>query len=473
MLHETFYRRMAAWLGPEFTEFRQALEAGYRAGLRVNTLKLSPEEFLRLTPFHLTPVPWCPEGYVLADPAAKPSLHPFYAAGLYYLQDPAAMAAAVMLDPRPGEWVLDLCAAPGGKATHLAARMANTGILVANDVSPRRASVLAMNLERLGVTNALVLNESPRGLVKRWAGLFDRVLVDAPCSGEANLARDPAALRHWSTDLLERFGRRQLAILTEAAALVRPGGRLLYATCSFSPEENELVISRFLSGHPEFDIVEGPLNHLFDSGHPEWLEGIDARLQRAVRLWPHREPGHGHFYALLQRRRRRGRAVPPQRVGSEVGLAKELRRLYDEFCSNNLKATPARERLMEWNGQVYQVPAPSAVWQGLRVLRPGWWLGRIRKGRFEPDHALAMGLKADQARQVWHLPVESRELKAYLRGEELEGQWQAGWVLVAVEGFPVGWARAEGGRLKSLYPRHLRAAWWRLELPAEAHAMLM
>lgn len=456
MIQEAFYHRLAAWLGPEFPAFRSALETGYRAGLRVNTLKLSPAEFLRLAPFCLAPVPWCSEGYVLVDSGARPSLHPFHAAGLYYLQDPAAMAAAVLLDPRPGEWVLDLCAAPGGKATHLAARMANRGLLVANDVSFQRAAVLAMNLERLGVTNALVVNEAPRRLAQKWSGIFDRVLVDAPCSGEANLAKDPTALRSWSPGLLERFGRRQLAILTEAAVLVRPGGWLLYATCSFAPEENERVVSRFLAGHPEFDLMESPLSHLFDSGHPEWLEGIEACVQRAVRLWPHRGPGHGHFYALLKRK---GQGATP-RVAMEVGLSEDIQRLYEEFCRRHLKTPPASEGLLERNGQVYKVPVAPTVWQGLRVLRPGWWLGRVRKGRFEPDHALAMGLKADQAQQTCPLSVGSKELQAYFRGEEIKGSKQTGWVLVTVEGFPLGWAWAENGRLKSLYPRRLRAYQW-------------
>lgn len=451
-----FYQRLAVWLGPEFEDFCRALQEGAGLGLRVNTLKLAPGEFLRLTPFGVTPVPWCPEGFVLLDRSAKPGGHPFHAAGIYYLQDPAAMAAAVLLDPRPGEWVLDLCAAPGGKTTHLAARMQNTGVLVANEVDPHRASVLAMNLERLGVTNAMVLNETPRNLALKWSGNFDRVLVDAPCSGESVLAKDPGAVRRWSVNLVKRFAQRQLIILKEAADLVRPGGWLLYATCSFAPEENEGVVSRFLSSRQDFEVVELPKNEFFDSGHPEWIEGADAHLKKAVRLWPHRGPGQGHFYALL---RRKGEEVPVRSWEAER-LAPEVWQLYAEFCRHNLKDFPAQDGLWERGGQIFRVPLPSGAWQGLRVLRPGWWLGNLRKGRFEPDHALAIGLKAEQALRVWNLPVEGQELLAYLRGETIAGPWEKGWVLVTVEGFPLGWARAEGGHLKSLYPRHLRGLWW-------------
>lgn len=392
----------------------------------------------------------------MLDKDRKPGTHPFHAAGLYYLQDPAAMAAAVLLDPRPGEWVLDLCAAPGGKAAHLAARMQNTGVLIANEVDPRRASVLAMNLERLGVTNAMVLNETPGNLVHRWANCFDRVLVDAPCSGETLWVGGAAAVRGWSPNLVKRFARRQLKILKEAADLTKPGGLLLYATCSFSPEENEGVVSRFLSCRADFEVVELPGYDGFAYGHPEWIEGGHTCLAKAVRLWPHRAPGRGHFYALL---RRKGERIP-ERSWETESLNPPSWYLYEEFCRHNLKDFPARERLWEKGGQIFQVPISPNACRGLKVLRPGWWLGNLRKGRFEPDHALAMGLKAEQALRVWNLPVESRELRSYLRGETLAGPWEQGWVLVAVEGFPVGWAWAERGRLKSLYPRHLRAPWW-------------
>ncbi|MCG0277156.1 MAG: RsmB/NOP family class I SAM-dependent RNA methyltransferase [Thermanaeromonas sp.] len=450
-------------LGPEYDDFMQALKRGARLSLRVNTLKLRPEEFLRISPFPLAPVPWCLEGWIILEGEQKAGRHPYHAAGLYYIQDPATMAAAGLLDPQPGEWVLDLCASPGGKASHLAARMENEGVLVANEVNPRRASVLAFNLERMGVTNAIILNERAETLAARWAGLFDRVLVDAPCSGEAVLARDPGAFRAWSKDLLKRFARRQLELLYHASHLVRPGGWLLYATCSFSPEENEGVISRFLEKRSDFILVDPSRHPLFSPGRPEWIEGGDPQLKWAVRLWPHLAPGHGHFYALLKHQ---GEGYVLRRRNKSY-LSLEAEKLYEEFCRHNLKELPATEGLIEKGGQIYRTPLPLEMWKGLKVVRPGWWLGRIYKGRFQPDHALALGIKAEKALRVKDLPLDSAELKAYLRGEWLEGGFKDGpvgdageeWVLVTVGGFPLGWARSVAGGLKSLYPRHFRAAW--------------
>lgn len=457
---ERFVERMQGWLGSEADVFLAALAGPYRTGLRVNTLKIAPEAFRARSPFPLSPVPWCPEGFVIEDPEVRPGLHPYHAAGLYYLQDPSAMAAAVLLDPQPGEWVLDLAAAPGGKTTHLAARMRNTGVLVANEIHPRRASILALNVERLGVTCALLVNESPQRLADRWEGCFDRVLVDAPCSGEGMFARDPEAIRAWSVDRVRRSAALQRAILSEAARMVRPGGWLLYATCTFAPEENEGVVDAFLRAHPEFDLVDPPRHPAFDRGHPEWIAEGDPRLVRAVRLWPHRGPGHGHFYALF---RRAGDQRPP-RPRPESDLPGRARRALEAFWGETLGIPLPEDGLMLQGDQIYRTPMAPALWRGLRVLRPGWWLGRLRKDRFEPDHALAMALTPSGARQVLDLPLGDPRVAAYLQGHPLEGPWTSGWVLVALEGFPLGWARAERGRLKNLYPRHLRAiGWWEVE----------
>ncbi|WP_376790025.1 RsmB/NOP family class I SAM-dependent RNA methyltransferase [Thermoflexus sp.] len=454
---ERFVERMLAWLGPEAEIFLQALAGPYRAGLRVNTLKIDPAAFQARSPFPLSPVPWCPEGFVIEDPEARPGLHPYHAAGLYYLQDPSAMAAAVLLDPQPGEWVLDLAAAPGGKTTHIAARMRNTGVLVANEIQPRRASILALNVERLGVISAILTNESPQRLADRWEGLFDRVLVDAPCSGEGMFARDPEAIRAWSVDRVRRSAALQKAILFEAARMVRPGGWLLYATCTFAPEENEGVADAFLKAHRDFDLVDPPRHPAFDRGRPEWIAGGDPRLARTVRLWPHRGPGHGHFYALF----RRAGEERPHRPKPEGDLPGRARRALKAFWEATIARPLPDSGLILREDQIYWTPMASALWRGLRVLRPGWWLGRLRKDRFEPDHALAMALRPEEVHQALDLALEDPRVPAYLQGHPLEGPWEAGWVLIALEGFPLGWARAERGHLKNWYPRHLRAiGWW-------------
>lgn len=435
---------MAEWLGPEFGPFLEAMTAPPDVGLRVNTLKLSPQDFLARSPFPLEPVPWCPEGFVVSDPAARPGTHPYHEAGLYYLQDPSAMAAGVLLDPQPGEWVLDLCAAPGGKTTHLAARMGNEGVLVANEIHPRRVLALAKNLDRLGVTCALVLNESPERLAARWEGLFDRVLVDAPCSGEAMFAREPDAVRYWSPKAVEGCARRQRAILEDAAPLVRPGGFLLYATCTFAPEENEGVVSRFLRAHPEFDLVDVATHPTFDRGHPEWVAEGDTRLERAVRLWPHRGPGHGHFYALL--RRTDGPAPDRPRLYSGPRPPGRVRSLFEAFWKEALAVPPPDEGLLLYRGLLYRAPLPPDLWEGLRVFRPGWPLGTVEQ-EFRPAQALATALTPDQARSVHRLGADDPAVAAFLRGETIPAS-VSGWTLVAVEEFPLGWGRPARGGLR-------------------------
>lgn len=446
---ELFLERMTSLLREEVSQFAQALRLPGPPALRVNTLKITPASFAERSPFPLEQVPWCPEGFVVTDLQARPALHPYHSAGLYYLQDPAAMLAAVLLDPQPGECVLDLCAAPGGKATHLAARMQNKGVLVANDPNFQRVTVLARNLERMGVTCAVVLQEEPVRLVQRFSGFFDRVLVDAPCSGEATFASDPKARRRWSSKKVAAMAALQRHILDSAASLVRPGGYLLYATCTFSPEEDEDVVALFLQDHPEFHLVDVTGHPSFDRGHPEWSRLSVPELKQAVRLWPHRGPGKGHFYALLQRKGEGNTFRPHLRSL----LPPEAQKAYRAFCEKYLKTVPAEEGLILWRDGIYRTPLPLEMLNGLRLLRPGWWLGSLRRGEFAPDHALALGIKAEQASQVLSFSPSDPQLRAYLRGEELALEGCEGWVLVAAEEFPLGWGWARRGRLRNLYPR--------------------
>ena len=244
-------------LGDEFTPFLARYDQPASVGLRVNTLKLLPEAFQALSPFSLSPIPWCPAGFescsaISVTGAAQPGKHPYHAAGLYHLQEPSAMAVAGLLDPQPGERVLDLSAAPGGKATHLSALMQNEGLLVANEIHPRRAWELFENTERWGARNVAITNATPRQLADHFGEFFDKVLVDAPCSGEGMFRKSEASRREWSPELAQSCAIRQGAILDQAARLVRPGGKLAYSTCTFAPEENESANAGFLEKHLEF-----------------------------------------------------------------------------------------------------------------------------------------------------------------------------------------------------------------------------
>jgi 16S rRNA C967 or C1407 C5-methylase (RsmB/RsmF family) len=203
MLPEAFLTRMSQQLGEEYPEFLKSLERPRAVALRFNPLKGGEPEL----DFVGDPVPWEPRGYYY-DPEARPGLHPYHEAGVYYLQEASAMAPVALLDPQPGERVCDLCAAPGGKTTQIAGRMAGEGFLLCNEWSPKRAKILSRNMERLGVSNALVTNETVQRLADRFPGYFDRVLVDAPCSGEGMFRKEEAAVTDWSQEAVEMCARR-------------------------------------------------------------------------------------------------------------------------------------------------------------------------------------------------------------------------------------------------------------------------
>lgn len=447
-----FANRLRDWLGDEAPAFFAAL-AKRDVGLRLNPRR-GPLDLLKARiPWETQPVPWCPEGQWLQDDA-QVGTHLLHTTGVYYVQDPSAMAAAVLLDPQPGEWILDLAAAPGSKATHIAARMRGEGVLVANEVSRRRASVLAMNLERMGVTNTMVTNETPDRLADRWPGLFDALLVDAPCSGEGTFARDAQALREWSLSTVGGYAHRQKLILDEATPLVRQGGRLLYGTCTFSPEENEGVIADFLAQHPDFEIVDLPQVPGLYPGHSEWI-GAPDELRRCGRFWPHTGPGHGHFYALLRRKGDPPNDLPERWTGTEV--PGRVWGLYQQNVGDALVVDlPEKGLLLTKNDDLYVTPIAPHSWQGLHVLRPGWWVASLRHNKVFPDHALAMALRAEDAHDVIDLTQDDPRLAQYLRGGSWSDRGVGNYVLVTVEGFPLGWAKRGDGRLRSRYPVHLR-----------------
>jgi 16S rRNA C967 or C1407 C5-methylase (RsmB/RsmF family)/NOL1/NOP2/fmu family ribosome biogenesis protein len=489
---DPFIERMVALLGGEAADFLASLAESPRAGLRVNPLKISPADFLAIAPFSLVEkgtqgnsrnsgelggtqegvqrVPWCSEGF-LVDGEERPGRHPYHAAGLYYLQDPSAMAAAVLLDPQPGEWVLDLCAAPGGKATHIAGRLGNEGLLVANEVVRSRAAIVSENLERFGATNTLITSSPAETLAEQWPDLFDRVLVDAPCSAEGMFRKSEAARREWRPSVVAGCAARQETILAAAARMVRPGGRLVYATCTFAPEEDEAIIAQFLHAHPDFHLLPPPTLPGFDPGRPDWIEPSLAAglpLERCVRLWPHRAPGEGHFLAAMEREEEKSQIPNPKsQMGrqGDSGKAGETRRQGAKSKIQNqsplrtfwegamVRPLPEGEVALfgEW---LHWLPAPPSLWQGIKPVRAGWQLGRLAGNRLEPAHHLVMGLRPADVRQT--VEVDMGTAERYLRGLTFEAAGGDGWVLVMLDGFPLGWGKRVQGVVKNHYPRGLR-----------------
>jgi len=458
-----FLQRMSALLGEEFDAFAASYDALPVQGLRANTLKISAEALAARLPFGLTPVPWCADAFAVdAEGDARPGKHPYHAAGLYYLQDPAAMVPVELLDPQPGERVLDLAAAPGGKSTHIAARLRGAGLLVSNEVIHKRGWELAGNLERWGATNTAITTETPERLAERWPGFFDAVLLDAPCSGEAMFRKSETARQAWAPALVEGCAARQGNILEHAAALVRPGGRLVYSTCAFSPEEDEGAISRFLDAHPEFELVEPPARPGYARGRPEWLPAALRKLEltRCVRLWPHRAAGEGHFAALLRKRE-----DAPQPGAVALHAAQPLPRAsgaaYAAFIEETFLNDPTGPDSARVGSYLYELPRGLPDLTGLRYLHAGWWLGELKAGergreRCEPSHALALAARPLEPRRAAHFAADDPAVAAYLRGETMAHGGDDGWTLVCVDGYALGWAKRVGGRLKSHYPKGLR-----------------
>ena len=446
-LPEAFVQRMQQMLGPEFDEFMASYDLPRYHGIRVNTLKISAEEFLAISPFRLESVPWAREGFYISG-EDRPAKHPYYHAGLYYVQEPSAMTPVAVLDPQPGDRVLDLCAAPGGKSTQIAARLSGQGVLVTNDVSHERIKALVRNLEMFGVTNCIVLHELPSNLVRRFAGYFDKIVIDAPCSGEGMFRKDPFAVKSWGDYSVNKCSQMQRSILKNVSALLKPGGYVVYSTCTFNPEENEAMVSDFLAKNPEFVLADTVRVAGMDPGRPEWA-GAGEQLRKSVRLWPHKIRGEGHFVALLRKTGDVGETESGE-PGPVPPNDENLQDFYD-FLAENLHIKLGGPFIMR-HSKLYMMPPGLPSLEGLKVIRPGWYLGEIKKNRFKPSAPMAMGLRKQDAKRILDFPSDSREVIKYLKGETLNitGPW--GWTLICVDGFPLGWAKQLKDMLNNYYP---------------------
>ena len=428
MLPEAFLQRIQTQLGEEYDAFLQSLERPRAVALRFNPLKGERP----VLPFAGETVPWEPQG-VYYDPTARPGLHPYHEAGVYYLQEASAMSAVSLLEPQPGERVCDLCAAPGGKSTQIAGRMGGEGFLLCNEWSPKRAKILSQNIERMGVANALVTNETAEHLAQRLPGFFDRVLIDAPCSGEGMFRKEADAVTDWSQETVEMCARRQADILDAGAKLLRPGGRLVYSTCTFAPEENEQAVAAFLLRNPDFELedVTAP-----------WFSRVGVGQ---FRLWPHKLLGEGHFAAVL-RKKGEGEAQ-----GSGC-MAEKLPKEWSQFAKELGIALPDGKAI-SFGQTLYWAPSELPELKGLRVLRPGLELGTVKKDRFEPAHALALWLKV--CKNTVSFPADSARIKDYLHGDVVAADVR-GWCLVLADGYSIGWGKGDGRVLKNHYPKGLR-----------------
>lgn len=462
MLPQDFTKRMEIMLGEEYEAFRISYEHERYQALRINGLKGDTGRFrqhfshicLEAGQKEEGPVPWCSTGLYYPS-EIRMGKHPYHEAGVYYIQEPSAMAPAEYLEAEPGERVLDLCGAPGGKSTQIAASMQGRGVLVCNEIHPVRAKILSENIERMGVRNAIVTNESPAVLSRIFVNYFDKIMVDAPCSGEGMFRKNPEARQEWSVENVGLCAERQAEILEAAAGMLKPGGRMVYSTCTFSPEENEGSISRFLHRHEEFYIEEVPLYEGMEPGNPEWCTQPADHIERTIRLWPHKVRGEGHFLAVLRKRGSTPEESSGSRYGVEKGILLKDCRECMEFCETYLKELPEGIPV-RFGDTINILPAGAPSLHRLKVLRAGLRLGTVMKKRLEPSHSLALALKPEDVVYSVDLPAEDRRILDYINGQTFEQQGEKGWYLVSVDGYSLGFGKLAGGIMKNHYPKGLR-----------------
>lgn len=445
-----FEEKMKSLLGDEFDAYIKCYEEPRYYGLRVNTQKISVEDFVKICPFEISPIPWIENGFYYDGEKISPAKHPYYFAGLYYLQEPSAMTPANRLPIQPGERVLDVCAAPGGKATELGAKLQHQGVLVANDISSSRAKGLLKNLEVFGIGNMLVLSEEPGKLEEYFPEYFDKILIDAPCSGEGMFRKDKKMVKAWEEHGPAFFAKLQRSIITQAARMLRPGGMMLYSTCTFDAEENEGTIEYLLEQYPEFQILEMKSYEGFANGKPEVTKTKLSDMEKTVRIFPHKMKGEGHFLALLQK----GEADIEKNEFPSKGAKKVPEELAEFFKDVEWDLAP--ERLDIHGERVYYMPKDLPDLKGIRFLRTGLLLGELKKKRFEPSQALAMNLLKEEYKKTLSLSVDDERVLRYLKGEtidvdDLVSSKEKGWYLVCVDDYPLGWGKLSGGTLKNKY----------------------
>lgn len=458
MLPQKFQTRMQHMLGEEYPAFSDRFQKEPHQALRINPLKVHRERFLSQTKFSLQSVPWCANGFYY-EPDDRPGRHPYHHAGVYYIQEPSAMLPACCLDVHPGMRVLDLCGAPGGKSTQIAAAMDGEGILISNEIHAKRARILSENIERMGIRNAIVLNETPQHLARVFPAYFHRIMVDAPCSGEGMFRKNPDAVLEWSEENVVMCALRQDEILDTAYEMLMPGGKLVYSTCTFSPDENEGSISRFLARHEDMVLLPIKTTCGMTHGRPDWVEHPAHGLDHTVRLWPHKISGEGHFVAALQKK---GRETDSLKTCSsdpkeETGISADSCGDFLRFCGETLKEFP-QGIYLPFGDQLYLLPPGSPSLKGLKTLRPGLHLGTNKKNRFEPSHALAMAQSPRDVRHAASLGLSDpgNSADAYLNGQAIPWEGDKGWYLMTLDGYSLGWGKLTGSLMKNHYPKGLR-----------------
>lgn len=426
-LPQRFLDDMKELLMDEYDDFIKSYDEPKTTGLRINTLKINKEELLNLNLYNLTPIPWADEGFYYDEEVDRPGKSPLHESGAYYLQEPSAMSVVPHLDIKEGDKVLDMCAAPGGKSTYILSKLNDTGLLVSNEINSTRIRALGENLERFGARNCIITNTDSNNLRKLFTGYFDKVVIDAPCSGQGMFRKDEVAITDWSYAKVLECQSIQKEIIRDGYDMLKNGGILVYSTCTFAKEENEDVINEFIS------------------------EYENAKLIEMQRIWPHKVSGEGHFVAKIQKLENEDCNVKYIKIKNNDKEVKDYREFEKKFLNISV------ESRFDIRGEnLYLLPEEHPDTKKLKVLRYGLHLGMLKKNRFEPSHALSHYLKMEDVKNVENFSIQDNKILDYLRGNTIETGKSRGWVLVCVEGIGLGWGKESNGILKNHYPKGLR-----------------
>ena len=425
-LPQRFLDDMKELLMDEYDDFIKSYDEPKTTGLRINTLKINKEELLNLNLYNLTPIPWADEGFYYDEEVDRPGKSPLHESGAYYLQEPSAMSVVPHLDIKEGDKVLDMCAAPGGKSTYILSKLNDTGLLVSNEINSTRIRALGENLERFGARNCIITNTDSNNLRKVFTGYFDKIVIDAPCSGQGMFRKDEVAIEDWSYAKVLECQSIQKEIIRDGYDMLKNGGVLVYSTCTFAKEENEDVINEFIS------------------------EYENAKLIEMQRIWPHKVSGEGHFVAKIQKLENEDCNVKYIKIKNNDKEVKDYREFEKKFLNISV------ESRFDIRGEnLYLLPEEHPDTKKLKVLRYGLHLGMLKKNRFEPSHALSHYLKMEDVKNVENFSVQDDKILDYLRGNTIETGKSRGWVLVCV-GIGLGWGKESNGILKNHYPKGLR-----------------
>lgn len=443
-LPEKFCDRMKSLLGDEYNEFIKSYDTQLNRGIRVNTLKCHGT-----LPFLGDSVPWCKSGFYAADDCTLTGNHPYHAAGVLYFQEPSAMSAAEGLPLCENAHILDLCAAPGGKTTHIASRMNNKGLLISNEISAKRAAILSENVERMGITNTIVTNEAPPKLAEKFPYFFDGIIVDAPCSGEGMFRKEPQAVTEWSEAHTLSCAQRQKNILDDAYKMLRSGGYIMYSTCTFSYDENEAAVIYMVEKYG-MEICEIPELSMLSHGI-----GNYPNIEKCRRIMPHKQNGEGHFTALLKKTEKcPSYTAKRQKINTKKhNPIDDAIKLYRDFEKKTLNICVDGEPIL-FGDKLYMLNEKIDT-DKLKILRCGLLLGVCKKGRFEPSHALSHAFSTNCFKNIINFTADSDEIRKYMHGETIASD-TSGWCVITADNYPIGWGKGSGGIIKNHYPKSLR-----------------